>query len=111
MVFWAIVVFVFFSVTNFGSKGSSKSNTESAESVVTESTTTEDDVSETEPASETEVAEDNNVSYEYKNALKKAKSYASKMYMSKQGVYDQLTSEYGEGFTADAAQYAIDHLD
>lgn len=32
------------------------------------------------------------------------------MSMSKQGIYDQLTSEYGEKFSADAAQYAIDNL-
>ncbi len=32
------------------------------------------------------------------------------MHMSKAGIYDQLTSEYGEGFEADAAQYAIDNL-
>ena len=32
------------------------------------------------------------------------------MYLSKQGIYDQLTSEYGEKFPADAAQYAIDNL-
>ena len=30
--------------------------------------------------------------------------------MSKQGIYNQLTSEYGEGFTPEEAQYAIDHL-
>lgn len=44
------------------------------------------------------------------NALKKAQSYAKSMHMSKQGVYDQLVSEYGEGFTAEAAQYAIDNI-
>jgi hypothetical protein len=32
------------------------------------------------------------------------------MHMSKQGLYDQLTSEYGEQFSADAAQYAIDNV-
>jgi hypothetical protein len=32
------------------------------------------------------------------------------MHMSKQGIYDQLTSEYGEDFSADAAQYAIDNV-
>ena len=32
------------------------------------------------------------------------------MHMSKQGIYDQLTSEYGEKFPADAAQYAIDNV-
>ena len=47
---------------------------------------------------------------EYKNALKKAEQYSSIMHMSKQGIYDQLTSEYGEKFTAEEAQYAIDNL-
>ncbi len=49
-------------------------------------------------------------SIEYQNALKKAESYSKLMHMSKQGIYDQLTSEYGEKFPADAAQYAIDNL-
>ena len=30
--------------------------------------------------------------------------------MSKKAIYDQLTSEYGEQFPADAAQYAIDNM-
>ena len=33
------------------------------------------------------------------------------MILSKAGVYDQLTSEYGEKFTAEEAQYAVDNLD
>lgn len=49
-------------------------------------------------------------SMEYQNALKKAESYSKLMHMSKQKIYDQLTSEYGEKFPADAAQYAIDNL-
>lgn len=32
------------------------------------------------------------------------------MNMSKAGIYDQLTSEYGENFPAEAAQYAIDNV-
>ena len=44
------------------------------------------------------------------NALEKAKQYYYNMSMSKSAVYDQLTSEYGEQFTASEAQYAIDHL-
>ncbi|MCT4457939.1 hypothetical protein EFP00_11070 [Lactiplantibacillus paraplantarum] len=44
-------------------------------------------------------------------ALSKAEDYAHEMDMSKQGVYEQLTSDAGEGFTAQAAQYAVDHLD
>ena len=55
--------------------------------------------------------EEESVPTEYKNALKKAKQYSSIMHMSKQGIYDQLTSEYGEGFPEDAAQYAIDNVD
>lgn len=47
---------------------------------------------------------------EQKNALKKAESYSSMMHMSKAKIYQQLTSEYGEGFTAEAAQYAIDNI-
>lgn len=47
---------------------------------------------------------------EQKNALKKAESYAKTLHMSKQGIYDQLTSSYGEGFDKEAAQYAIDNI-
>lgn len=47
---------------------------------------------------------------EYQSALNKAESYSSMMQMSKAGIYDQLVSEYGEQFSPEAAQYAIDHL-
>lgn len=47
---------------------------------------------------------------EDKNALAKAESYSELMHMSKAGIYDQLTSSYGEGFSQEAAQYAVDHL-
>ena len=47
---------------------------------------------------------------EEKNALKSAETYSKTMHMSKQGIYEQLVSEYGEGFTEEAAQYAIDNI-
>lgn len=47
---------------------------------------------------------------EDKNALAKAESYSSMMHMSQAAIYDQLTSSYGEGFPAESAQYAVDHL-
>lgn len=47
---------------------------------------------------------------EYTSALAQADSYANTMHMSKQGVYDQLVSEYGGQFSAVAAQYAIDNV-
>lgn len=54
---------------------------------------------------------DNNVPTEYKSALKKAKSYSDTMHMSKIGIYNQLISEYGEKFTEEEAQYAIDNIE
>ena len=50
------------------------------------------------------------VSKEFSNALKKAEGYANRMYMSKAAIYDQLTSPYGEAFSAEAANYAIENL-
>ena len=47
---------------------------------------------------------------EYQNALTKGLQYANQLHMSKKAIYDQLTSSYGEGFAADAAQYAIDNM-
>lgn len=49
-------------------------------------------------------------SEEYKNALKKAQTYSEVMYMSKDAIYDQLISEYGEGFDKDAAKYAVNNV-
>ncbi|CEO22478.1 Ltp family lipoprotein [Paraclostridium sordellii] len=57
-----------------------------------------------------EEKEEENVPTEYKSALIKAKTYSDTMGMSKAGLYDQLTSEYGEKFTEEAAQYAIDNI-
>lgn len=54
---------------------------------------------------------DNIADFDFKyNALEKAKNYQSKMNMSRSAIYEQLTSSYGEGFTAEEAQYAIDNL-
>ena len=54
---------------------------------------------------------DSNQSHsEYASALAKAKNYNSWANMSKKRLYEQLTSQYGEKFTSDAAQYAIDYL-
>lgn len=47
---------------------------------------------------------------EEKNALKKAETYSNSLHMSKQGIYNQLTSS-AEGFTKEAAQYAIDNIE
>ena len=54
--------------------------------------------------------EESVVPQEYTNALEKAEIYSDFMHLSKNKIYEQLTSEYGENFSADAAQYAIDNL-
>lgn len=59
---------------------------------------------------DTNASNDDKVPSENKAALEKAKTYSSLMHLSKQGIYDQLTSEAGEKFPATAAQYAVDHL-
>lgn len=63
-------------------------------------------------SSEEETSQDDtpDVPADYKNALIKAQSYIDTMHMSEAGIYNQLTSEYGEQFTESEAQYAIDNL-
>ncbi len=110
---WFIAIIVLLLIGAIGSAGGSKSENTDKTPAVTQDVQTQDDVSNnTEttvdvPAEESEV----DVPTEYKNALKKAESYSKLMYMSKKAIYDQLTSEYGEKFPADAAQYAIDNLE
>lgn len=59
---------------------------------------------------DTKKTEEPKVPAEYTSALAQADSYANTMHMSKQGVYDQLTSEYGGQFSAEAGKYAIEHV-
>lgn len=67
-------------------------------------------VEETAAAVETPAPKAPEVPAEYKSALSKAKSYSDMMNMSKAGIYDQLVSEFGEKFSPEAAQYAVDNL-
>lgn len=62
-----------------------------------------------EPAAEA-VPSGETVPREYQSALKQAESYSDIAHLSKAGLYDQLVSEYGGQFTAEAAQYAIDNV-
>ena len=48
---------------------------------------------------------------EYQNALATAQRYSDGQHMSKDRLYKQLTSEYGEAFDEDAAKYAVEHVD
>lgn len=57
-----------------------------------------------------EVKKDKDATAEQTAALESAKNYADVMHMSKQGIYRQLTSDAGDKFSEEDAQYAIDHL-
>lgn len=111
----AVVFFAGVCVGLLGSDASDRGTSDFSYNSDTSDTTEKKDSSKTDlskskGSSETTPASTPSVPREYKSALAKAKSYSDIMHMSKQGIYDQLTSEYGENFPADAAQYAIDNL-
>lgn len=63
-----------------------------------------------EPAPEPEKPAEPEVPAEFKSSLNKAQSYSDMMHMSKAGLYEQLTSEFGEKFSPEAAQYGVDNV-
>lgn len=71
-----------------------------------ETSKTEETVAETKAPKETLP----DVPTEYLSAIAKAETYSELMHMSKQGIYDQLTSEYGEKFSSEAAEWAMENL-
>ena len=58
-----------------------------------------------------ESKEEESTPAEYRNALESAKTYSNIMNMSEAGIYDQLTSKHGNGFTEESAKYAIEKLE
>lgn len=55
--------------------------------------------------------EDASVSREHRNALRSAENYLRMMPFSKAGLFEQLTSSYGDDYPEEAAQYAVDNVD
>lgn len=86
---------------------SQKSNDTTSASSITEAKTEEQSSS---VAGTNKENTQNNVPREYRNALKSAENYLSFTAFSKQGLYDQLTSEAGDKYPAEAAQYAVDNV-
>ena len=78
---------------------------------------TQEPVAQEEEAVEEEVPEaaipeeDEVVPFEYEQALKSAQNYVDALHFSRQGLKQQLTSEYGSGFSEEAAEYALEHVD
>lgn len=105
--FWVLALII------IGAMGSGDSNDPTSpaenEQEISQNQKTEDNDPVKEDVPVAEKVEES-VPTEYKSALKKAKTYSDMMNMSKAGIYDQLTSEYGEKFSQEAAQYAIDNV-
>jgi septal ring-binding cell division protein DamX len=99
-----IVLGIISSATNGSKFSNSTTNSNSTDST---SSKTEDKKSEPTPTSENKKPD---APVEYTSALYQATTYANTMHLSKQGVYDQLVSQYGGKFSPEAAQYAIDNV-
>lgn len=112
--FIALAVFIVLGViAQLGSDGKSTDATEETETTVAqeetqvEATTEETTEKATEPV-ETEPPTEA-VPIEYRNALKSCQNYDKLIPMSKQGMLEQLTHEYGEQFALEAAEYAVEN--
>lgn len=102
---------VLFIIGFIGSIGENSSNSSDVKNSSNESELMAQDteVKSVEDVSNKEEAKED-IPTEYRSALRKAEIYSNTMSMSKSGLYDQLTSEYGEKFSKEAAQYAIDNI-
>ena len=73
--------------------------------------TTQEEEAVEEEAPEAAIPEEETVPFEYEQALKSAQNYVDALHFSRQGLKQQLTSEYGSGFSEEAAEYALEHVD
>ena len=106
--FWVVIVLVVFLIYAISSSSGNKSTSSASK---TEPASTSQQQSKTEDTAKPKQAPATpDVPQEYKSALAQAKTYSDMMHMSKQGIYEQLTSESGEKFSPEAGQYAVDHL-
>lgn len=106
---WVVIAVSFLvmsAVISSGNSESSSNDSQSSSSKVSKSSK-ENSSSASESKSD---SKDDSATSEQKNALASAETYAKDMHMSKQAVYEQLTSSYGGKFKANDAKYAIDNL-
>ena len=108
---WFIILVVLVVFAAIGGSVSSPAESGKTDTKNVGTTTKESAQTKPAPSQEPTPEEDMSVPAEYRAALRKAKTYSDMMFLSKKGIYDQLTSEYGEQYPADAAQYAVDNLD
>lgn len=111
---WIIVAVILIGIiSSTAGGGDSTEATQKSDSTKTEdSNTSNENTSDDTKQIDAEESENKepDIPMEFKSALIQAESYSDIMHMSKQGIYDQLVSEYGGQFSEEAAQYAIDNL-
>lgn len=111
---WFIVLAVIFAIGIIGNLNKdSQAPKEETKPASTESKTAQVEPTKaaTEAVTEAPKETEADIPKEYRNALKSAETYAKNMHMSKQGIRDQLVSEYGEKFSEEAADYAMENLE
>jgi hypothetical protein len=90
-----------------------ESTTEEAPAEETTEAPAEEPTTEEAPAEETteEAPPEPELTAAQENAIESAESYLEFGGFSRQGLIDQLSSEYGEGFKKKDAEFAVDYLD
>ena len=108
-----VVVFIIIGIAA-GSGGNSNDEQESGQKVESASenkdslASSEDVVSE---AADTNESEEVKMTAGQKNAYKAAKNYLAFMSFSKDGLINQLSSEYGDGYSVEDAEFAVNYLE
>ncbi|RBP87896.1 host cell surface-exposed lipoprotein [Cytobacillus firmus] len=106
---WWVYVVAFIIIGALASGG--EESAEPANTEVKQETAAKEASSEVKETKEEEpVKEEKKIPTEFKSALNQAETYSDTFHLSKAGLFDQLTSEYGGQFSQEAAQYAIDNI-
>lgn len=115
--FWLIVVVAVLAIAGSQMSGSDKGTTSTPSSTTsqqsssgTDKSSANRDAGSAESKQSDKQSEEPHVPADYRSALRQADTYANQMHMSKAKLYDQLISEYGGKFSAQASQYAVDNV-
>lgn len=111
----AVAVMVLFGATACSVDSEQQVSSTSEESVASSEVIAGENVAdqpaqEAEDGAEAEAPAGADVPMEYRQALRSAENYLSFSGFSYDGLYDQLTSEYADKFSPEAARYAVDNV-
>lgn len=104
LVFFAAIVLIFALMACGGSEDSDNSSSEDTSTTAEESVAVEEE--EEEPVDEFSTWD-----REQQNAYKAALNYLDFAPFSKQGLIDQLSSEYGDNYPQDVAEFAVNKIE